>query len=84
MAYWRRWKLTESECGVILLYNEKSSQQGLFAHYSQGEACKFKDANEKNFSLEQRWFLERIHSSTKSAGVGGNRSGFTGFLGFTL
>jgi len=48
--------LTESECGVILLYDEPSTQFEMFAHYSQDTICRIKDGSEKCFTLEQAGF----------------------------
>jgi diguanylate cyclase (GGDEF)-like protein/PAS domain S-box-containing protein len=46
-------RLTESECGVIMLYNESSSEIEMFAHYSQDSICHIKEGSEKRFSLSQ-------------------------------
>jgi len=49
-------KLTESECGIILLYEEKSTLFELFAHYSHDAIFRIKDGSEKCFTLDQAGF----------------------------
>ena len=46
-------KLTESECGVILLYKESNTEFELFAHYSRDSSCSILEGAEKRFALAQ-------------------------------